>query len=59
MTGGLDVVLGGVREKDDGSGAFVPGDAAGSDSVHIVWGGDGARVADVTHADTAGELSRG
>ena len=38
VPGGGDTVGGGVRETDDGSGAFVPGAVAGSDSVHRVQG---------------------
>ena len=48
-----DTVRGGVQDHDDGSGAFVPGEAAGSDSVQGVQGGDGSRVAGEEHADTA------
>ena len=50
---------GGIPEKDDRSGAFVPGEAAGSDSVQGVWRGDGARVAGGTHVDIAWEVRRG
>ena len=59
MPGGRDAVGGGVREKDNGSGAFVTGEAEGSDSVHVVQEVNVARVADGTHADIAWERSGG
>ena len=52
MTCGGKAVGGGIRETDDGIEALIPGEAAGSDSVHEVWGGDGSRVSGRTHADT-------
>ena len=55
MPGGGDTVRGGVREQDEGSGAFVPGEAAGLDSAKGVQGGDGSRVAGGSRADTAWE----
>ena len=58
MPGGGNVVKGGVRETDDGSGDFLLRNAAGSSSVHRVWGRDGARVAGRPHADAAWEGSR-
>ena len=59
MPGGRDTVGGGVRDKDDGSGAFVTGEAAGSDLVQVVRGVYGVQVADEGHADTAWEGSGG
>ena len=53
MPGGGDAVGGGVREKYDGSGTFVPVEAVGLDSLQVVKVGDGDWVADKTHADTA------
>ena len=52
MTGSGDAVRGGVREKDDGSATFVPGEAEGSDPVQGVQEVDGTWVAGRTHADT-------
>ena len=59
MTGGGYAVGGGVREKDDERGHFVPGEAEGSDTVQGVRGVDGDWVAGGTHVDTAWEVSGG
>ena len=48
-----------MQEKDDGRGPFVMGEAAGSDLVQGVRGGDGSQVAGGTHADAAWEGSIG
>ena len=44
MPGGRNAVGGGLQDTDDRSGAFLPVDAAGLDTVHGVREGDGARV---------------
>ena len=59
VLGGKGAVGGSVWEKDGGSRAFVPVEAAGSDSVHRVWGGDGTRDAGRTHEYTSWEGSEG
>ena len=59
MTGGRDAVGSGVREKDKGTGNFIPGEAEGLDIVQGVQGRDGARVSGGTHADTEWEGSGG
>ena len=45
VTGGRNSVGGGVRYTTDGSGAFLPGEAAVLGKVNRVWGGYGAQVA--------------
>ena len=57
MLGSKNAVGGGVWETDDKSSAFLPGEAAGSVSVHGVQRRDGDCVADGTHKDTAWERS--
>ena len=59
MPGGRESVVGGEQEANDRSGAFIPGKAAGTDSVHKLLGGDCARVSGGTHEDTAWERIRG
>ena len=53
MTGGSKIVVGGVQEIDDRSGAFLPGESSGLGTVHGVRVGDGDRVAGGPHADAA------
>ena len=55
MPGGGDIVVGGVRETDDGRGPFVLGAAEGKGPVKGELEGDGASVAGGAHADTAWE----
>ena len=55
MTGGKNAVGGGVRETDDGSGAFLPGETAVSGTVHGVRVRDGAWVVGGPSADAAWE----
>ena len=57
--GGRGAIGGGIREKNDRSGDFVRGEAAGSDSVQGVWGGYGSWVAGGTHAKISWEGIRG
>ena len=57
MPGGRNAVEGGIRETDDGSGSFLPGEEAGLGTVQGVQGGDGTRVAGGPYADTEWEGS--
>ena len=57
MPGGRNAVGGGIRETDDGTGAFILGEASGSDSVHGLQGGVWDRVDGGTHAATTWEGS--
>ena len=57
VPGGRNAVGGSIREKDDGSGAFLLGEAEGSGTVHGVQGVDGARVAGGPSTDAAWEGS--
>ena len=58
IPGGGNTARGGVKEKDDGSRAFLPVEAAGVGTVHGVRGGDGARVAGGPSIEAAWEGSR-
>ena len=53
VPGGGNAFGGGIRETDDGSRYFLPGEAEGSGTLHRVRIGDGAQVAVGTHADAA------
>ena len=55
--GGGNSVGGGLREKDDRSGAFLPGEEVGLGTVHIVRRGYGAQVTGIPCADAAWEGS--
>ena len=57
VPGGGNAVGGGMREMDDGSGAFLPIEAAGSGTVHRLQEGYGAQVAGGPFADTSWEGS--
>ena len=59
MTGGRGAVGGGVREKDDGSRPFIPGEVVGLDSLKGVQVVDGAWVDGGKHSDTSWEGSGG
>ena len=59
MPGSGDAVGGGVMEKDDGSGTFVPGEADGLASVQVLWGVDVAWFTGGKHAHTAWAVSGG
>ena len=59
MPGVRNTVRGGVRETDDGSGSFIPGESVGSYSVNGLREVVGAQVAGRTHADTAWEGNGG
>ena len=52
---GGNAVVGGVRETDHRSRAFLLGEAAVLGTVHGVRGGDGARVTGGPYADAAWE----
>ena len=54
---GGNAVVGGVRETDHRSRAFLLGEAAVLGKVHGVRGGDGARVTGGPYADAAWEGS--
>ena len=51
MIDGMNTVSCDIWEMYDGSGAFLPVEAAGSGKVHGVQGGGGARVAGGSSAD--------
>ena len=57
MLGGGNAVEGDIWETDDRGRAFLPGEAAGSGSVHGVQGRYGTWVAGGTHAETSWEGS--
>ena len=57
LTGGGNAVGGSLRETDDRRGTFLSGEAAGSGTVHGVWGGNCAWFAGSAHADAAWEVS--
>ena len=55
MPGGWNEAGSGIRETDDESRAFLPGEAEGSGKVNRVQGGYGTRVAGGAHTDVAWE----
>ena len=57
MPGDRNTVVGGVWEKNDMSGAFILGEAAGLGTVHVVWGGYGNRVSGGPSVESAWEGS--
>ena len=59
VLGGRNAFGDGARDTDDGSKALLPGETAGSGTVHRVKGGDGAWVSGGSYAYGECERRRG